>query len=738
MVLTAGQSEQLGQLERTSRAFHLESSEVMRGDIVRALVEYVTNADDAYQRKGGKGKIFVDVEHKRGSEARQVSIRDRATGMSLAEMKERIARQGARTSGYEEGKAVRGNRGLGAKDPAVFGKVTFSSIRDGEFAWMTINDLGEVEAIKKPMKATTEMREGLGITGNHSGTVVTITVTHANPAPRHENLKRILQDHIQLRDILQDPDREVYLRHATRPGSKPELLRYTPPRVSERHRERSVKVPGYPEAAFDLVISESEEPFPEMGRKDPLRRSGILIKGEHAVHEATLFGLEGNPYALAFTGEIRCPYIDQLAREFDDRLEKGLPRPASNPQPIISRARIGLVEEHPFYQAVRRVVEERLRPLVDERERRVKERTRAVENEKTTKLLAQLAKEAARFMEQAAEEDDFEVPPLGPGEKAPPLAIIPGALELSGNAQRTLSVMASRVGIDGDSAEVSLELSPEGVVTASADVLTLRPNRRREDVLSATVKVTAGPTPGATLLKATLGERYRDCIIEVLEPETPPEPVAPDELMFERPRYRVARGKVRVLDILAPLNSWVDGTPLRVTSNDRGVVVLDGGLATMRNRPEQMAMVGSIRVEGRSENARATVTVTDQRGRTATTEVSVTAQEQAGAGFEITLVPEVRGEQRAQWSTDFTVLEIMGEHPAVRPYLGSADEHYPGQNTIQYEVLEAELVGEAVVRQMLQRRFGEDPVDVLTLYYRQNKYMSDFMTRAHRIIAASH
>lgn len=426
MVVSMNEGVRLGPLERTSRAFFLESSDAMRGDIVRALVEYITNADDAYQRRGGKGRILVEVEHKRGSEAWHARVRDRATGMSLAEMKERIGRQGVRASGFEAGAAVRGNRGLGAKDPAVFGRVTFETIKDGEYAWLEITDRGEVFAIKKARRATKEDRGRLGISGNNSGVVTTITVTHPVGAPRHENLKRILQDHVQLRDILQDPDREVSLLHASQPDAEPGVLRYVPPKVTERLHRKDVPVPGYAGGKAEVRISEAEEPFPDLGRNNPQRRSGLVIKGEHAVYEATLFGFESNPHAHAFTGAIRCPYIDELARDFDDRLEKGLPAPTTNPQPIIGRARIGLVEDHPFYQALRKLGEDLLRPLIEDREKRARERTRAVENSKTTKLLAQLAKEASKFMEEAAEEEDIEIPPVGPGGKAPALAIISG------------------------------------------------------------------------------------------------------------------------------------------------------------------------------------------------------------------------------------------------------------------------------------------------------------------------
>jgi DNA topoisomerase VI subunit B len=96
---------------------------------VRAIVEYVTNADDIYALKGGRGRILIEVEHRRGGEPWIVRVRDRAAGMSLADLKTKIGRQGGRTSQFEVGASVRGNLGLGAKDPACFGKATRASMR---------------------------------------------------------------------------------------------------------------------------------------------------------------------------------------------------------------------------------------------------------------------------------------------------------------------------------------------------------------------------------------------------------------------------------------------------------------------------------------------------------------------------------------------------------------------------------------------------------------------------------
>jgi hypothetical protein len=57
------------------------------------------------------------------------------------------------------------------------------------------------------------MRDRLGIP--LTGTVVTLNVTHAVACPRHDTLKQVLGNHVQLRDIMQDPDRDVFLLLST-------------------------------------------------------------------------------------------------------------------------------------------------------------------------------------------------------------------------------------------------------------------------------------------------------------------------------------------------------------------------------------------------------------------------------------------------------------------------------------------------------------------------------------------
>ncbi len=103
MARTKAQTE-TGAISYTGRAFHQDAMEAMRSDIVRGLIELITNSDDAYAGLPDvkQGKIVVEVEHRRAQSWR-VIVRDRATGMSAAKMKQRLTHLGERTSGFEPG-----------------------------------------------------------------------------------------------------------------------------------------------------------------------------------------------------------------------------------------------------------------------------------------------------------------------------------------------------------------------------------------------------------------------------------------------------------------------------------------------------------------------------------------------------------------------------------------------------------------------------------------------------------
>jgi hypothetical protein len=260
------------------RAFHQDATEAMRGDIIRALIEAMTNSDDAYGDESGK--IRIEIEHCRGPW--KVIIRDRAKGMRAARMEEAICELGARTSGFEEGDNVRGNLGRGAKDLAAFGTVEFESICDNRYSKLILEPTGEY-MLEPERGARHEEREKLHIQRGN-GTVVTMCVADNIRCPQHVRLTEKLSKHYQLRDILSDTHREVMLVDAAKGTT--DTLRYSFPNLPTVFRGE-VRIEGYPQARAIVSIYRNSERYDDPPT-DAFRPAGLLVKGRRAIYENTL------------------------------------------------------------------------------------------------------------------------------------------------------------------------------------------------------------------------------------------------------------------------------------------------------------------------------------------------------------------------------------------------------------------------------------------------------------------
>src|SRR4030042_273422 len=93
------------------RHLKMQSAQAIRS-VLDALVELVTNSDDAYGPGEERGKIIITVTRERGERSGIIVVKDRAGGMTLDEMKQKILRYGA----FSAGERRRGFMGRGAKD----------------------------------------------------------------------------------------------------------------------------------------------------------------------------------------------------------------------------------------------------------------------------------------------------------------------------------------------------------------------------------------------------------------------------------------------------------------------------------------------------------------------------------------------------------------------------------------------------------------------------------------------
>ena len=286
-----------------------------------------------------------------------------------------------------------GNLGRGAKDLAAFGPVDFESICNDEYAHLRLEPDGNY-TLDPPRKPISTDREHLGIP-RANGTMVTINVQGNIRCPQHAKLVAKLSRHYQLRDIMADPNREVSLVDLNTNAC--DVLHFSFSQLPIIF-ESDISIEGYQNTSAKLIIFRNPERYDD-SPSDPLRPAGILIKGRRAIYENTLLRFETNPHAGWFSGRLDCPYIDDLAREYDRRLLAHEGQDETNPVPIITRRRDGLQRSHPFYKALAAAVESCLEPLIDEEEQKSREHT-STESTQLRRMLNNLGRDLSKLIDE--------------------------------------------------------------------------------------------------------------------------------------------------------------------------------------------------------------------------------------------------------------------------------------------------------------------------------------------------
>lgn len=731
-----------GTVKYTGRAFSQDAQEAMGGKIERALAELITNCDDSYarlQRQQGrpvKGAIRLEVERRRKSNWTLI-VRDRAEGMLDREMKDKLTVLGRQTSGFDSGEDVRGLLGRGGKDVAAFGTVAWESIKDGRYSGLRLDPTGNWQLFKS-QKATPDLRGKLRILRGN-GTVVTVEVDKTHRYPQHNKLCERLPRHYSLRDIMSDANRRVTLVDLNKKDHKGDRLLYNFP-DGELRIDQTIMIPGYPDVTAQLLIWRHGTRFDE-DKRSPYRENGILVKSRRAVHEITLFGLESEPYAEWFFGRLECPYIDTLVNEYDQRFAKGVSHRDTNPTRLISRRRDGLDDEHPFTKALFGAAREWLEDLVEEEKEADEDRHRRMESEETHARLSKLANAARKFMLEKMREFDEEfdlADVVGPDGLIPDLAIIPAGCRISSGEMKTLSVL-SRRDLSADP-EVTLSLEPDSRgFRLLATLIPLQPDDKIEDALRGTFKVKGLADEGRGAILARRDGAEAVAQIRVAEQET--EMPTPEALSFERERYRIVRGKTKVIRVLAPMSLLAEeGKTVHITSTNRHIVVKQH---KVRFNPSDTGnyAVAVTRVEGRQLDAHGTLHATVGLAK-ANAVVRVVQRSLAGPPIDFRVVPEYFGHQRAVWDPpDGYLLKISGRHESVSRYFGSRQDGYPGQDKAPSRVLLAEIIAGSVCQRLLsekmkkgKQKYGPDEalLDTDAFYHAHLRLMGQFLPIAHK------
>ena len=708
------------------RAFRQDAHNAMKGDIVRGLIEAITNADDAYGEQ--PGKIRVSIERRRNGSSKVV-VRDRAGGMRADLMKEAIGNLGGRTSGFEQGQNVRGNLGRGAKDLAAFGPVTFQSIRDGFFSNLTLKEDGAYEMLPE-RRARAEDYEALGVKRNGSGTLVTINVGPGIRIPQHDKLVEKLSTHYQLRDIASNPRRDLTVEGSK--GGRVDAIRYSRPSLKEVHSSE-IEVVGFPGATARLTIWRNPDCY-DNPSSDPGRPEGILIVGGRAVYENTLFRFEGKPYSGCFSGRLECPYIDELARDYDGRIQQGSGRTDQNPIPIITRDRDGLEDEHPFVKALAAAVESHLEPLIRQEEMQGK-KDAARESPRMRRTLDELGRDLGKLINEDLRELDAEgISGGGDGAEDFLLRIIPEEIVMYMGEDKTVSVLVAR---QLGTTEVEVEFDAEGVVALlNGPAIPLTDHPRRDGYLIGRFKLRPLIEDDETYLVIRAGDEEVGALVEVRPERFDPEPEPPESLRFERDRYHLTQGKRRRLTIQAPIEIVNDaGSLVRVTSSTSEIALLHGGQVELEFDEDLLFFTGQIEVDPRVIGASGELRA-DLGEHHAQCRVSV-GTFGSGPQIQIKIVDKDAGAFRAlvERREDGSVeMAICGGHPVLRRYLGPAPD-FPLLETEQAKSVLAEIIAAEAARMVAEKKYpSASDLDGAAFYSEHRHYLEKYLLRCHKMM----
>jgi hypothetical protein len=193
--------------------------------------------------------------------------------------------------------------------------------------------------------------------GVASGTRVTVPLA-IERLPADGRLRTIVSQLVQLRPVLEDTAREVWLEL---PSGAVEVVRLPVPEPDPQRPvlfDDEVRLPG--DVTARVTVRRSAQPIAP-GTSRATRLGGLVVRSGRAAHESTFASHEGLPGTRHLYGGVRCDALEDLQRAALDR-----PRP----QVVVRVDRSGLNDNHPIVKALYAAIDRVLRPIVADEERR--------------------------------------------------------------------------------------------------------------------------------------------------------------------------------------------------------------------------------------------------------------------------------------------------------------------------------------------------------------------------------
>jgi len=564
-------------LQYADRVALQQADQAIRKDVLRALVEIITNSNDSYTRledagKKVSGEIIIDVWRKRNNSV--VRVRDFAEGMDDARMDKVVGTYGEATSGLKDDLHVRGMWGRGLKD-AIFGLgYGYVNSVQGDTLYrssLLLKDGVPTFDLDEPIPVSDELRDKHGIPyGN--GTEIEIIISRDDvKIPQFDNLRNYLQRHFELRTIMGSQSRLIILRNLAGKNKVRDehVLSYKPPK-GEKVLDEKFDIEGFPASAH-LQLLRSKIQLSTRGEEGDYADAGLLVISEGTVISLTMLKFENDPYASFFYGSIRCDYLHDLLK---------------NDEPILTATRDGINWTLPFTKALKEAVEERIEPLVQvEREHAMQDEQMKLDKrlrrklDKTLRELNVIASTELKNARGSSDGSNIEPPPSG-------LGFVPERIYVQTGQMVTLNLRAylSASLPDGGTVFVVSDNAEVEVLTPKVQIKALKDN---PGVGIAKVQVEGKQVGSEGTITAYLSDQKAQALVQVRSRKESPEDVQVrkhhglfSDIRFDDrmdPRQRVYLDRVNsdiVVATAAPsVKRYLDGQH-RLDTSTQGQVLL--------------------------------------------------------------------------------------------------------------------------------------------------------------------
>ena len=548
-----------------------------------AIVELLTNSDDAYKRLENKTKISlgeIDIFMSRENKGswKMLEVRDEAGGISREGLNSATSFF-ADSNEYDEHKNVRGFFGRGLKETIVaLGIGEVITIKDKKLNVVKIwNDSKTKKTYRhfiiENEEVTSATRKEYKIKEN--GTLIRIKINNPKiKIPELKTLEQQLKKHISLRDIFSSKNRDVKLTFKDiRRGTKHKFkIAYEFPE-SKKVLNKKLNVPGYKEE-IELRVYETNEKL-EYKRHSAFNTAGILIKTKGAILDNQLFKFENDNASHYFYGECISPKIDELLRTGDTS--------------ILNPSRSGIEWSNDYSQLLMKTIERALDPLIEEKKKELAKKKKVKLSKENQKLFNELSKLFDNIFKEELGDGEIEITPDEVFEEK--IFIKPEVTNLIPRIQRTLCVYAHEniVKREGEKVEICSIRKKVSVLNES---VYLERHKKYPNMFIGKFKVKGWRVGDEDVIEAMLGEERTLCEVKVKEKQgtktrtnNPPKPPKKGNITgfehnlepspIQRAQHNKSTGKIIIYTQFPGVSSYL-GEQLENMSDESAKMLLCG------------------------------------------------------------------------------------------------------------------------------------------------------------------